>query len=182
MEIEKTYIDGLLILKPKIHYDNRGSFMETYNLAEYSMNNLMFNFVQDNQSISHKGVLRGIHFQKEHPQTKLIRVIKGAIYDVAVDLRKNSSTFGQYFGIILSSENNKQLLIPKGFGHGFFTMNEDTIVAYKVDTHYVPNDEGGIKWDDAYLNIDWPIEENQLPLLSIKDSCFPSLDEILHIF
>lgn len=180
IEIIKTEIEGLLIIKPKLFLDNRGSFYESYNKKSLKERGIDIDFVQDNQSISHKGVLRGIHFQKLQPQTKLVRVIKGKIYDVAVDLRKGSKTFGKYFGIILSGNNYKQLLIPKGFGHGFYVMSSEAIVSYKVDTHYIPNDEGGITWNDIDLNIPWPINLKD-PILSDKDRQYTSLKEQINL-
>lgn len=174
IKIEKTTIDGLLVIQPKVFSDDRGIFFETYNKNEFFINDLKYNFIQDNQSTSKKGVLRGIHYQINHPQTKLIRVIKGEIYDVAVDLRKESKTFGNYFGIILSENNFKQLLIPKGFGHGFYVISDEAIVSYKVDTQYFPNDEGGILWSDKKFNIKWPLIEKNEPFLSDKDKKFSS--------
>ena len=163
----KTDIDGVFIIQPQIFEDNRGYFMETYNENDFNCNGLKFNFVQDNQSSSVKGVLRGLHYQKQFPQTKLVRVLSGEVFDVAVDLRKNSKTFGHYISVVLSSKNKKQLLIPKGFAHGFLVLSDYAEFAYKCDDFYHPNDEGGIIWNDPDIGIDWPIL-NEL-ILSEKD-------------
>ena len=160
MQISETPLKGLLIFEPKTYGDKRGSFFESYNhkiFAEATNNQYMF--VQDNQSLSMKGVLRGLHFQNPpNAQGKLVRVIQGAVLDVAVDIRKNSSTYGQYFSIELTPENNKQLWIPPGFAHGFIALEDNTLFAYKCTDYYAPQSEGTIKWDDQDLDIDWKMK------------------------
>ena len=173
---EKTSIDGVYIITPKKFGDNRGYFMETYNEHDFKENGLNYNFVQDNQSKSSKGVLRGLHFQINHPQAKLVRVIEGEVYDVAVDLRKGSKTYGKYVGVILSAENNKQLMIPRGFAHGFLVLSDSAIFAYKCDDFYHPEDEGGIAFDDPEVNIEWPCKDNLN--LSEKDKNRKTLKEV----
>lgn len=157
MKLKKieTGIDGLYILEPKIFGDNRGFFMEVYNKEEFKSIGLDVEFVQDNHSKSKKGVLRGMHLQTKHSQGKLIRVVKGAIYDVIVDLRSGSSTYGKWFGVELSEENRKMCFVPAGFAHGFLTLEEDTEIIYKCTDIYAPKYEVGIKWNDVDLAIDW---------------------------
>lgn len=149
-------IEGLCVITPAIHGDNRGYFMETYSQRDMEENGIHINFVQDNQSMSVKGVLRGLHFQKNYPQTKLVRVIKGSVFDVAVDLRKGSKTFGKWYGLELTEENKKQFLIPRGFAHGFLVLSETAEFCYKCDDFYHPNDEGGLAWNDPEIGIVWP--------------------------
>ena len=149
-------IEGLCVINLKVHGDSRGYFMETYNENDMKENGLDIRFVQDNQSRSVKGVLRGLHFQKQFPQTKLVRVIRGTVYDVAVDLRKDSKTYGRYHGVILSEENKEQFLIPRGFAHGFLVLSDVAEFCYKCDDFYHPNDEGGLAWNDPDLGIKWP--------------------------
>ena len=149
-------IEGLCVINLKVHGDSRGYFMETYNENDMKENGLDIRFVQDNQSRSVKGVLRGLHFQKQFPQTKLVRVIRGNGHDVAVDLRKDSKTYGRYHGVILSEENKKQFLIPRGFAHGFLVLSDVAEFCYKCDDFYHPNDEGGLAWNDPDLGIKWP--------------------------
>ena len=153
-------IEGLCIITPAVHGDNRGYFMETYSQRDMEEAGINITFVQDNQSCSIKGVLRGLHFQKQFPQTKLVRVIKGSVFDVAVDLRKGSSTFGKWFGVELTEENKMQFLIPKGFAHGFLVRSEIAEFCYKCDDFYHPNDEGGLAWNDPEIGIDWGIIGN----------------------
>ena len=156
INVEKTHIEGLYVITPAVHGDVRGYFMETYNkndMAEYDLN---MNFVQDNQSMSVKGVLRGLHFQKQYPQGKLVRVIKGKVFDVAVDLRKDSNTYGKWFGIELSEENKKQFYISEGFAHGFLVLSDTAEFCYKVTDFYHPGDEGGLAWNDPEIGIEWP--------------------------
>ena len=148
-------IEGLCIITPAVHCDGRGYFMETYNENDMKENGIVTAFVQDNQSMSAKGVLRGLHFQKRYPQTKLVRVIRGAVFDVAVDIRSDSSTRGKWFGVELSGENRKQLLIPRGFAHGFLVLSETAELCYKCDDFYHADDEGGIAWNDPLIGIDW---------------------------
>lgn len=149
-------IKGLCVIEPAIHGDTRGYFMETYNQRDLEKNGIDIVFVQDNQSMSTKGVLRGLHFQKDFPQTKLVRVIKGVVFDVVVDLRRNSETYRQWYGIELTEENKKQLLIPRGFAHGFLVLSENAEFCYKCDDFYHPNDEGGMAWNDPEIGIEWP--------------------------
>ena len=150
-------IQGLCVITPAVHGDNRGYFMETYSQRDMEDAGININFVQDNQSMSTKGVLRGLHFQKNFPQTKLVRAIKGSVFDVAVDLRKNSETYGKWYGIELSEENKKQFLIPKGFAHGFLVLTDTAEFCYKCDDFYHPNDEGGLAWNDPEIGIEWPM-------------------------
>lgn len=171
----KTEIEGVYVIEPKVFGDNRGYFMETYNEQEFKNNGLDYNFVQDNQSKSKKGVLRGLHFQKTHPQAKLVRVLEGEVFDVAVDLRKGSKTYGKWVGVILSEENKKQFMIPRGFAHGFVVLSETAVFAYKCDDFYHPEDEGGIMWNDPDINIEWPYKGELL--LSEKDKVHPLLKD-----
>ena len=177
----KTELPDLLIIEPTVYGDQRGFFIETYNYKEFVKAGLDINFIQDNHSKSMKGVLRGLHFQKEHPQYKLVRVIKGAVYDVAVDLRIGSPTFGKYFGITLSAENKKQFFIPRGFAHGFLTLEHNTEFLYKVSDYWYPDDEDGIMWNDIDININWPLEEYNISLseisLSDRDKKWGTLKE-----
>ena len=149
-------IEGLCVIEPTVHGDSRGYFMETYNENDMKAEGINIRFVQDNQSCSLKGVLRGLHFQKQFPQSKLVRVIRGTVFDVAVDLRKDSSTYGQYHGEILAAENRKQFLIPRGFAHGFLVLSDIAEFCYKCDDFYHPNDEGGLAWNDPEIGIEWP--------------------------
>ncbi|MCR5376634.1 MAG: dTDP-4-dehydrorhamnose 3,5-epimerase [Lachnospiraceae bacterium] len=149
-------IEGLCLITPAVHGDNRGYFMETYSQRDMEEAGLNYTFVQDNQSMSTKGVLRGLHFQINFPQTKLVRVIKGEVFDVAVDLRKGSKTYGKWHGEILSEENKNQFLIPKGFAHGFLVLSDVAEFCYKCDDFYHPNDEGGLAWNDPDIGIKWP--------------------------
>lgn len=152
-------IEGLCVITPAVHGDNRGYFMETYSARDMAESGLDIDFVQDNQSCSIKGVLRGLHFQKQYPQTKLVRVIKGSVFDVAVDLRANSPTYGKWHGEILTEENKKQFLIPRGFAHGFLVLSDVAEFCYKCDDFYHPNDEGGLAWNDPEIGIEWPSVE-----------------------
>ena len=157
ISVEKNVggIEGLCVITPAIHGDSRGYFMETYNQNDMIEAGINITFVQDNQSMSTKGVLRGLHFQKQFPQTKLVRVIKGSVFDVAVDLRSGSKTYGKWFGVELTEENKKQFLIPRGFAHGFLVLSETAEFCYKCDDFYHPNDEGGLAWNDPAIGIDW---------------------------
>lgn len=156
IRVEKCNIDGLYIIEPTVHQDDRGYFMETYNQNDMREAGLDMNFVQDNQSMSKKGVLRGLHFQKKYPQGKLVRVLKGRVFDVAVDLRKESETFGQWYGIELSEKNKKQFYISEGFAHGFLVLSDEAEFFYKCTDFYHPGDEAGIAWNDPDINIKWP--------------------------
>lgn len=149
-------IEGLCVITPAVHGDARGYFMETYSQRDMAENGLDITFVQDNQSSSSKGVLRGLHFQINYPQTKLVRVIKGSVFDVAVDLRPGSATYGKHYGVELTEENKKQFLIPQGFAHGFLVLSDMAEFCYKVDDFYHPNDEGGLAWNDPDIGIKWP--------------------------
>lgn len=158
IKVEKDLngIKGLCVITPAVHGDSRGYFMETYSQRDMAEAGIDITFVQDNQSMSTKGVLRGLHFQKNYPQTKLVRAIKGTVFDVAVDLRKDSETYGKWFGVELSEENKKQFLIPKGFAHGFLVLSDTAEFCYKCDDFYHPNDEGGLAWNDPEIGIAWP--------------------------
>lgn len=154
--VTKCPIEGLYIIEPAIHGDDRGYFMETYNLRDMQEQGLNMVFVQDNQSMSRKGVLRGLHFQKEYPQGKLVRVIQGRVFDVAVDLRANSPTFGKWYGVELTAENKKQFYISEGFAHGFLVLSDTAEFCYKCTDFYRPGDEGGLAWNDPAIGIQWP--------------------------
>ena len=156
LSFEPTEIKDVYIVTPKVFGDDRGYFMETFSDKDFKNFGLNYKFVQDNQSSSRKGVLRGLHFQKTFPQAKLVRVLKGEVFDVAVDLRENSETYGKYVGVLLSEENKKQLLIPRGFAHGFLVVSDSAEFAYKCDELYHPEDEGGIPFDDPMISIKWP--------------------------
>ncbi len=172
---EETGIDGLLVLTPKVFEDPRGYFMETYSKRDFEEVGVACEFVQDNQSKSSKGVLRGLHFQKTYQQAKLVRVVRGEVYDVAVDLREGSETYGKYFGVILSAENKKQFFIPRGFAHGFLVLSDEAEFVYKCDDFYHPDDEGGILWNS--VGIDWPLDKiggEEKLILSEKDQKWPT--------
>ena len=171
----ETKLKGVYIIDVKTYGDNRGYFMETYKEDDFKAAGLDYKFVQDNQSSSRKGVLRGLHFQKTYPQAKLVRVLKGEVFDVAVDLRKGSETYGQWVGAVLSEENKRQFMIPRGFAHGFLVLSDYAEFAYKCDDVYHPEDEGGIMWNDPAIGIEWP-EAGEL-ILSDKDKVHPSLAE-----
>lgn len=171
----KTEIDGVFIVEPTVFGDNRGYFLETYHYDEFKKAGIDVTFVQDNQSKSKRGVLRGLHFQTKRPQGKLVRVIKGEVFDVGVDLRKNSSTFGKWVGAILSDKNKRQLYIPAGFAHGFLVLSDEAEFVYKCTDFYDPQNEGGIIYNDPDINISWPISNDMELLLSQKDRVLPSL-------
>lgn len=180
MKITKTKLDGVVIIEPEVFGDNRGFFMESWNKKKMVEAGLDYDFVQDNHSKSTvKGTLRGIHFQKGNKaQAKLVRCVKGAVLDVAVDLRRNSPTFKQWVGVELSEENKKQLLIPRGFGHGFVTLTDDVEFLYKADNYYAPEADAGIRWNDPEIGVEWGIEN---PILSEKDKKNPFLKECREI-
>lgn len=163
IKVTKCPIEGLYIIEPAVHGDDRGYFMETYNLRDMEEAGLNMKFVQDNQSMSVKGVLRGLHFQKQHPQGKLVRAIKGAVFDVAVDLREGSATYGQWFGVELTEENKKQFYISEGFAHGFLVLTDTAEFCYKCTDFYRPGDEGGLAWNDPAIGIQWPGVQGQYP-------------------
>ena len=184
-------IEGLCVITPAVHGDHRGYFMETYSQRDMEENGIFVNFVQDNQSMSVKGVLRGLHFQKNYPQTKLVRAIRGRVFDVAVDLRPGSATYGKWYGVVLTEENKKQFLVPRGFAHGFLVLSETAEFCYKCDDFYHPNDEGGLAWNDPTIGIRWPeitdtqpgrasyILQDGTPLiLSEKDQKWPGLNDL----
>ena len=161
IKVTKAPIEGLYVIEPTDHGDNRGYFMETYNQNDMHEAGLDMVFVQDNQSMSTKGVLRGLHFQKQYPQGKLVRVIKGSVFDVAVDLRKNSKTYGKWYGVELTEENKKQFYIAEGFAHGFLVLSDVAEFCYKVTDFYHPGDEGGLAWNDPEIGIEWPKLEGE---------------------
>lgn len=172
-----TKIEGMFLVEPAVFEDNRGYFMETYNENDFKEAGYDLTFVQDNQSKSSKGVLRGLHLQVNYPQGKLVRVIKGEVFDVGVDLRKDSDTYGEWFGAILSDENKKQLFIPEGFAHGFLVLSDEAEFVYKCTEFYHGEDEGGIKWDDSDIGIDWPLDDIDEIILSDKDKEWKTLKE-----
>ena len=168
---------GLYEIQPKVFGDSRGYFFECYSERDFFSAGLKMRFVQDNQSSSSRGVLRGLHFQKHNPQGKLVRAVEGKVYDVAVDLRKGSKTFGKYYGVILDSEKQNQFYIPEGFAHGFYVISEKAVFAYKCTNFYHSEDEGGLMWDDKTIAIDWKkISGTVEPLLSEKDKIHPAFD------
>ena len=177
MNIIKTKLKDCLIIEPKIFEDDRGFFLETFQAERYSeLAGIDVPFVQDNYSRSTKDVLRGLHFQKKQPQGKLVRIVRGEVFDVVVDIRKNSETFGEWEGIILSEENKRQLWVPPGFAHGFLVLSAVADLEYKVTDYYNPHDEGCIVWNDPILNIDWPTTK---PILISKDAKASSFGEII---
>ncbi|MBR5116114.1 MAG: dTDP-4-dehydrorhamnose 3,5-epimerase [Lachnospiraceae bacterium] len=171
-------IEGLKVITPKVFGDARGYFMETFHEQEFAEAGITERFVQDNQSGSVRGVLRGLHFQKNYPQAKLVRVLVGEVFDVAVDIRKGSPTYGRYFGVRLSAENKKQFYIPKNFAHGFLVLSDRAEFAYKCTDFYHPDDEGGILYRDPAIGIDWPIEEGVTLNLSDKDQKWGGIDSL----
>ncbi len=176
----KTSIEGVIAVDVKTYGDARGFFIETYKKPDFVKGGIDVDFVQDNLSVSVKWVLRGLHYQIKHPQSKLVRVIKGEVFDVAVDLREGSATYGKWEGVILSSENHRQFFIPKGFAHGFLVLSDTAEFCYKCDDIYYPNDEGGIVWNDPDIGVDWPLQgiTAQDLILSPKDQRNPSFKEL----
>jgi len=177
LTVETCEIEGLKVITPQVHGDARGYFMETYQYNDFKEAGVDVVFVQDNQSASKKGVLRGLHFQINHPQDKLVRVIKGEVYDVAVDLRKGSPTFGQWHGVLLSEENKKQFFVPKGFAHGFLVLSDYAEFCYKCSDFYHPGDEGGLMYNDPGIGVEWPITEDMEILLSDRDKVWGGIKE-----
>ena len=171
-------IEGLKVITPTVFGDERGYFMETYNQNDFKEAGLDMVFVQDNQSMSVKGVLRGLHFQKQFPQGKLVRAVRGTVFDVAVDLRTSSETYGKWFGVELSAENKKQFFIPKNFAHGFIVLSDYAEFAYKCTDFYHPNDEGGLAWNDPDIGIEWPIPEDMELTISEKDQKWGGIKEL----
>ena len=176
----ETDIPDVVIIEPKAYGDRRGYFMETYKECDFDAAGLRYRFVQDNQSSSRRGVLRGFHFQKTHPQAKLVRVLKGEVFDVAVDLRKGSPTYGKWTGVLLSEDNRRQFMVPRGFAHGFLVVSDYAEFAYKCDDFYHPEDEGGIRWDDPDIAVRWPFTEGII--LSDKDKINPFFAESRPVF
>jgi dTDP-4-dehydrorhamnose 3,5-epimerase len=177
INVTRCEIEGLCVIEPKVFFDERGYFVETYNENDFKAEGFDVRFVQDNQSMSVRGVLRGLHFQKEHPQGKLVRCLKGRVYDVAVDLRASSPTFGKWFGVELTAENKKQFFVPEGFAHGFLVLSDEAEFAYKCTDFYHPGDEGGLYWNDPQIGIEWPIEEGMELIISEKDQKWGGLTE-----
>lgn len=173
----KTSIEGVYVIEPTVFGDERGYFMETYHQGEFKQAGLDLNFVQDNQSKSTKGVVRGLHFQYNNPQGKLVRVIRGEVFDVAVDLRKNSPTYGKWEAVVLSESNKKQFYVPEGFAHGFMVLSDEAEFTYKCTDFYDPEDEGGILWNDPDIGIEWPVEGLDEVVLSEKDRNWNILKE-----
>ena len=168
-------IEGLYVIEPTVFKDERGYFVETYNQNDMKEAGLDMVFVQDNQSMSTRGVLRGLHFQKQFPQGKLVRVVRGKVFDVAVDLRSDSKTYGKWFGVELSAENMKQFYIPEGFAHGFLVLSDEAEFCYKCTDFYHPGDEGGLAWNDPEIGVEWPLEEGVDLIISEKDQKWKGL-------
>ena len=170
-------IEGLYVIEPTVFKDERGYFVETYNQNDMKEAGLDMVFVQDNQSMSTRGVLRGLHFQKQFPQGKLVRVVRGKVFDVAVDLRSDSKTYGKWFGVELSAENMKQFYIPEGFAHGFLVLSDEAEFCYKCTDFYQPGDEGGLAWNDPEIGVEWPLEEGVDLIISEKDQKWKGLKD-----
>ena len=170
-------IEGLFVIEPAVFKDERGYFMETYNQNDFKEAGLDMTFVQDNQSMSVKGVLRGLHFQKQYPQGKLVRAVRGTVFDVAVDLRSDSKTYGKWFGVTLSAENKKQFYIPEGFAHGVLVLSDEAEFAYKCTDFYHPGDEGGLLWSDPQIGVEWPIAPDMELIISEKDKKWSGLKD-----
>ena len=176
LTVETCEIEGLKIIIPEVRWDERGFFMESYQYEDFKAAGIDQVFVQDNQSSSVRGVLRGLHFQIQYPQDKLVRVLQGEVYDVAVDIRKGSATYGKWYGVLLSAENKKQFFIPKNFAHGFLVLSDYAEFAYKCTDFYHPNDEAGIMWNDPDIGIDWPVGDMEL-IQSQKDTKWGGIRE-----
>ena len=174
-------IEGLYVIEPTVFKDERGYFVETYNQNDMKEAGLDMVFVQDNQSMSTRGVLRGLHFQKQFPQGKLVRVVRGKVFDVAVDLRSDSKTYGKWFGVELSAENMKQFYIPEGFAHGFLVLSDEAEFCYKCTDFYHPGDEGGLAWNDPEIGVEWPLEEGVNLIISEKDQKWKGLKDTFKI-
>ena len=179
IKVAACELEGMYVIEPQVFGDDRGYFMETYNQREMAEAGLNMAFVQDNQSMSRRGVLRGLHFQLHHQQGKLVRVISGEVFDVGVDLRPGSPTYGKWHGEFLSAENKKQFYIPEGFAHGFYVLSETAEFCYKVTDFYHPDDEGGIRWNDPDIGVQWPLLDGVPVLLSEKDKAQPFLRELI---
>lgn len=179
MKLTLTPIKDLVVIEPKVFEDQRGYFFEAYNKNVFHELGLDYDFVQDNQSYSTKGVLRGLHFQKQYPQAKLVRVLQGEVFDVAVDLRKDSPTYGKWYGVTLNAENKKMFMIPRGFAHGFLVLSDTAVFSYKCDDFYHPNDEGGIMYNDPDIGVEWPKIDTEY-ILSEKDREHPFLNNHMH--
>ena len=177
IKVTRCEIEGLCVVEPSVFGDDRGYFMETYNYNDFKAEGLDMVFVQDNQSMSVKGVLRGLHYQKQFPQGKLVRVVSGKVFDVAVDLRTGSKTYGKWFGVELSGENKKMFYIPEGFAHGFVVLSDEAVFAYKCTDFYHPGDEGGILWSDPEIGVEWPIEPDAKLIISEKDQKWGGLKD-----
>lgn len=177
-QFEETFIKDLFVITPTVFGDHRGYFMETYQKEEFANAGIDVEFVQDNESRSVRGVLRGLHFQKTQPQGKLVRVVEGSVFDVAVDLRGNSETYGKWYGVILSAENKKQFYVPEGFAHGFVVLSDTATFVYKCTRLYAPGDEGGLAYDDPDVGIEWPITDDMELKLSEKDLKNPRLKDL----
>ncbi|SEL72513.1 dTDP-4-dehydrorhamnose 3,5-epimerase [Butyrivibrio sp. ob235] len=175
LNVETCEIEGLKVITPQVFGDSRGYFMENYSKRDFEKIGIDMEFVQDNQSASKRGVLRGLHFQKKYPQDKLVRVINGEVFDVAVDLRESSKTFGKWFGVVLSAENKKQFFIPKGFAHGFLVLSDYAEFAYKCTDFYHPDDEGGLLWNDEEIGVKWPYQDGVELIMSDKDTKWGTL-------
>ena len=175
--VETCHIESLKVITPAVFGDERGYFMETYNYNDYKAAGIDMEFVQDNQSMSTRGVLRGLHFQKQFPQGKLVRVVRGKVFDVAVDLRSDSKTYGKWFGVELSAENMKQFYIPEGFAHGFLVLSDEAEFCYKCTDFYHPGDEGGLAWNDPEIGVEWPLEEGVDLIISEKDQKWKGLKD-----
>lgn len=182
MEVISTRIPDVKLIKPKVFEDSRGFFMETWNARELARAGIEAEFVQDNHSFSFRHTLRGLHYQLRHPQGKLVRIIQGEVFDVAVDLRKNSPTFGDWVGVLLSHQNHHQLWVPPGFAHGFYVLSQSAHFLYKCTDYYSPGDEYSIIWDDPQLNIDWPRKLGDPIYISEKDLCAPAFEEVVPFF
>jgi len=177
IKVETCEIEGLKIITPEVRGDARGYFMETYQYNDFNAAGISVQFVQDNQSASKRGVLRGLHFQIDHPQDKLVRVIKGEVFDVAVDLRPGSKTFGKWHGVLLSEENKKQFFVPKGFAHGFLVVSDYAEFCYKCSDFYHPGDEGGLIYNDPDIGVEWPISEDMELIFSDRDTKWKGIAE-----